>query len=236
MGATVCNCRLLERCCGRDIIDAPVGRTAKHSGNLFLVPIFLLPQGVFDGSTRAIWCALLFLVAAILTPAVANESDSEKAAPADPTGTWKWERKFNDNTAQFALKLNWDGKRLRGKYSAFDQTSDIEEAKLEKDQISFLAKREFNGNRFEVKFNGKVEPDDLVGKITVDFGNGPQDFDWDAKRVEPGDVVGVWDLQLKSPEGAPTRPSRPNSPSPNPPTANCRAIRIARWAASRPRT
>jgi hypothetical protein len=153
------------------------------------------------------WCAFLFLVAAIFTPALATESDSDKAAPADPTGTWKWERKFNDNTAQFSLKLSWDGKRLRGKYSAFNQTSDIEEAKLQKDQISFLAKREFNGNRFDVKFNGKVEPDDLVGKITVDFGNGPQDFDWDAKRaVEIDDIVGVWDLQLKSPDGTTIRP------------------------------
>src|SRR5262245_50100844 len=119
--------------------------------------------------TRATRCKALLLLPAIVTAAFAKEADSKKAAPPDPTGTWKWERKLNDNTAQFSLKLTWDGKQLRGKYSAFDRTSDIEEASLEEDQISFLAKREFNGNRFEVKFNGKVEPDDLVGKITVDF-------------------------------------------------------------------
>src|SRR5262245_22398526 len=153
--------------------------------------------------SQTTWCAGLLLFMAVAVAAIAKESDSKTVAPPDPTGTWKWERKFNDNKAQFSLKLNWDGKRLTGKYSAFNNTSDIEDAKLEKDQLSFLAKREFNGNKFEVKFNGKVEPDDLVGKITVDFGNGPQDFDWDAKRaVEIDDVVGVWDLQLKSPVGA----------------------------------
>jgi hypothetical protein len=152
---------------------------------------------------RATLCAALVLFVVGFKPLIAEESDSSKRAPANPTGTWKWERSFNQNKAEFTLKLNWDGKRLNGKYSAFDRTSDIEQAKLEKDQISFLAKREFNGNKFDVKFAGKVEPDNLVGKITVDFGNGPQEFDWNARRtVEIDDVIGVWDLRLQSPAGA----------------------------------
>jgi hypothetical protein len=154
---------------------------------------------------RANSCAVLFLAVVGLQPAFAEEGDASKTTPPDPTGTWKWERTFNDNKAEFTLKLNWDGKRLSGKYSAFNNTSDIEQTKLEKDQISFLANREFNGNKFEVKFAGKVEPENLVGKITVDFGNGPQEFDWNAKRsVEAEDVIGVWDLRLESPGGVVT--------------------------------
>jgi hypothetical protein len=146
---------------------------------------------------------LLFVIS--LRPALAEDAKPSKPSSPDPTGTWKWERTFNDNKAEFTLNLNWDGKRLAGKYSAFNRTTDIEDAKLEKDQISFLAKREFNGNKFEVKFNGKVEPENLVGKITVDFGNGPQDFDWNAKRsLSADDVVGVWDLRVETPGGAVT--------------------------------
>jgi hypothetical protein len=134
--------------------------------------------------------------------AYCQESDSPETKSIDPTGTWKWERTFNDNAAEFSLKLNWDGKKLSGKYSAFDQTSDIEDTKLENDKLSFLAKREFNGNAFEVKFDGTAEPDDIKGTIRVDFGNGPQDFDWHAKRaVETEDLLGTWSLKVETPNG-----------------------------------
>lgn len=152
--------------------------------------------------TLSISCAAFLLSIAPLCLAIAEESDPAKTSPVDPTGTWRWERTFNDNTAEFELKLNWDGKQLTGKYSAFDNTSDIEQTKLEKDQMSFLAKREINGNQFEVKFDGQVKPDELAGKINVDFGDGPQEFDWVAKRaVVPEDVLGTWNLQIETPNG-----------------------------------
>jgi hypothetical protein len=145
--------------------------------------------------------AALLAVFVSFNPLFAQD-DAAKVTPTDPTGTWKWNRTFNENDVEFTLKLNWDGKELTGKYSAFNNTSDIERAKFEKDQISFVAQREFNGNQFEVKFDGKVEPDDITGKISLDFGDTPQEFEWNAKRsIEPDDVVGVWDLQLEAPDG-----------------------------------
>jgi hypothetical protein len=151
--------------------------------------------------------AVLLALLVSFNPLLAAEDDAAKSKPADPTGTWKWQRTFNDNDVEFTLQLNWDGKELTGKYSAFDNTSDIERAKFEKDQISFVAQREFNGNEFEVKFDGKVEPDDINGKISLDFGDAPQEFDWSAKRsVEPDDVVGIWDLKVESPDGGVIEP------------------------------
>jgi hypothetical protein len=133
----------------------------------------------------------------------APAAEKKEAEPADPTGTWKWDVEFGDNTAEFKLKLNWDGKKLTGKYTAFDNTTDIQEAKLEKDQLSFVDKREFNGNEVVAEFKGKVKPDDIEGTVTVDFGgNGPQDFDWTPKRaVEIDDVLGKWELSLEGPNG-----------------------------------
>jgi hypothetical protein len=151
--------------------------------------------------------AALLAMALTFRPLLAQEETESKAKPADPTGTWKWERAFNDNNAEFTLKLNWNGKELTGKYSAFDNTSDIERAKLEKDQISFIAQREFNGNQFEVKFDGKVQDDSIIGTIAVDFGDGEQEFDWEAKRtIGIDDVVGVWDISLETPDGAAITP------------------------------
>jgi hypothetical protein len=133
----------------------------------------------------------------------APAAEKQEAAPADPTGTWKWDAELGGNTVEFKLKLNWDGKKLTGKYTAFDNTTDIEQAKLEKDQLSFVDKREFNGNEVVAEFKGKVNPDDIEGTVTVDFGGqGPQEFDWAPKRaVEADDVVGTWELSLEGPNG-----------------------------------
>jgi hypothetical protein len=139
----------------------------------------------------------------VASPLWANSTgDSATTSAPDPTGSWKWDYTFNDNKAEFTLKLNWDGKQLTGKYTAFDTTTDIDQAKLEKDDVSFVAHREFDGNKFDVYFTGKAEPDAIDGKVNVDFGQGPQDFDWHAKRfVDANDVLGTWELRLETPTG-----------------------------------
>jgi hypothetical protein len=153
--------------------------------------------------TRFTLFVVLWLSSSVAGMARADaESDSGPAAAVDPSGSWKWDTTFNDNKAEFLLKLKWDGTKLTGKYTAFDNTTDIDEGKLEKDQLSFVAHREFNGNKFDVHFNGKVEPEDINGKISLDFGQGPQEFDWHAKRsVDVEDVLGLWQLRLETPNG-----------------------------------
>jgi hypothetical protein len=133
----------------------------------------------------------------------ATAAEKKEARPADPTGTWKWDVELGGNTVEFTLKLKWDGKKLTGKYTAFDNTTEITEAKLEKDQLSFVDKREFNGNEVVAEFKGQVKPDDIEGTVTVDFGGqGPQEFDWAPQRaVEIDDVVGTWELSLEGPNG-----------------------------------
>lgn len=150
-------------------------------------------------------CLVVGLQLAILGSVSAQTNvEEKKTSPADPAGTWVWDYTFNDNSAEFKLKLKWhDEKKLTGKYTAFDRTSDIEEVKLEKDELSFVTKREFEDREFTVHFNGKVQPDDITGTLSFDFdGNGPREFDWNAKRVvEIEDVVGTWELRVESPNG-----------------------------------
>ena len=128
--------------------------------------------------------------------------EAKKSAPVDPAGTWKWTYERNGNTAEFKLKLDWDGKELTGKYTGFDRTTDIEKVKLEKDEISFTTKREFQGREFIVEFDGKVKPDEINGTVKTDFGGEPFEFDWNAKRaVEIDDVVGTWQLRVETAGG-----------------------------------
>jgi hypothetical protein len=144
----------------------------------------------------------LLLVYALL--ARAEEAETKKPETIDPTGSYEWEYSFNDNPAVFSLDLNWDGKQLTGKYTAFNNTTDIAESSFTpKNEVSFIANREFNGNKFTVHFEGEVKPEEIVGTVAVDFGQGPQEFDWAAKRVVNVDaVVGVWKLKVETERGA----------------------------------
>jgi hypothetical protein len=133
----------------------------------------------------------------------AEEAETKKPETIDPTGSYEWEYSFNDNPAVFSLDLNWDGKELTGKYTAFNNTTDIAEAKFTpENEISFIANREFNGNKFTVHFEGEAKPAEIVGTVAVDFGQGPQEFDWTAKRVVDVDaVLGVWKLKVETERG-----------------------------------
>lgn len=129
------------------------------------------------------------------------KKETAKEAPADPSGTWKWQFEFGENKMDAKLKLDWNGKKMTGKYTARDASSDIRDAKLEKDELSFSTLREFNGNEFEIQFKGQVKQDEIIGKVMLDFGEA-QEFDWNAKRaVEIDDVLGVWNLRLDTPNG-----------------------------------
>jgi hypothetical protein len=139
---------------------------------------------------------------AATTESTSIAAEKKDAAPVDPTGTWKWDYSFNDTTSEFKLKLDWDGKKLGGKYTAFDRTTDIEDGKVDKDQVSFVVKREFNGQEFVVNFKGQTKPDEINGTIELVFDEEPREFDWNAKRaVETDDVLGVWSLSVETPNG-----------------------------------
>jgi hypothetical protein len=146
--------------------------------------------------------------AAETAAAEATTTAEAEKKPADPSGTWRWERDFNGQTMEFELKLNWDGEKLTGEYTSFDQSTPIEEAKNESDGFSFIVEREFNGNEFEIFFDGEVKDDTISGITEIDFGGGVQEFDWDATRhVDVDDVLGTWNLTLENPNGDPIEPT-----------------------------
>lgn len=139
------------------------------------------------------------------TPAAPNSGatgPSKETKAVDPSGTWRWERDFGGNKMEFQLKLNWDGKSLKGDYTSFDTTSPIENGKFSGNELSFSVHREFNGNAFEVDFAGQIRDDQITGTTKVEFGGEPREFEWQTTRsVEPSDVVGTWKLRMDTPNG-----------------------------------
>lgn len=113
--------------------------------------------------------------------AVMAQAEDKKA---DPVGTWKWSMTGQGGqTRESVLKLKMEGDKLVGTISGRGGDTQIEEAKLKENEISFKVTREFNGNKFTAKYNGKIMGDTIKGKIESTGRDGQAvSRDWEAKR------------------------------------------------------
>jgi hypothetical protein len=111
------------------------------------------------------------------------------AARADdkpnPTGTWKWAVEINGQAQDRALKLKLDGDKLTGSYVGRDnKETPIEDATYKDGELSFKVTRELNGQKFTLKYTGKVSGDALKGKTEFERDGQTQSRDWEAKRAK----------------------------------------------------
>jgi len=113
-------------------------------------------------------------LAALSLPALAAE---------DATGTWKWSATFNNNTVESTLKMKQEGEKLTGTYIGRNNTeSPIEDGMIKGDAVSFKIVREFNGNKFTMKYSGTLSGDTIKGKSEFDRDGQTMSRDWEAKR------------------------------------------------------
>lgn len=123
------------------------------------------------------------LVAAWTIAATTLPSVSQAAESADPTGTWKWSVTFNDQTRELTLKLKLEGDKLSGVMLGRDnQETPIEDASFKDDEVAFAVTRERNGQKFTIKYKGKVSGDTIKGKSEFERNGEKQSRDWEAKR------------------------------------------------------
>jgi hypothetical protein len=105
------------------------------------------------------------------------------AAAENPTGTWKWETNFGGKSRENTLKLKLEGDKLTGSMLGRDnQETPIENASFKDDKVVFAVTREFNGNKFTIKYNGTVKGDTITGKTEFERDGQTQSRDWEAKR------------------------------------------------------
>jgi hypothetical protein len=122
---------------------------------------------------------LLLAVGFVLTASL-----SARAADApNPTGTWKWTTMFNNQTRENTLNLKLEGDKLTGGILGRDnQETKIEDAKYKDGEVTFTVTRERNGQKFTMKYAGKVEGDTIKGKTSFERDGNTQSRDWEAKR------------------------------------------------------
>ena len=151
--------------------------------NMFCLPVFVF-------GLAAIW----FMPTA--------QGDEKEAKKVVPSGTWKWERTFNDNTRTFVLRLKMDGDKVTGTYQGRRDEAEITDAKMDGDMLSFQYKRETGDFRFTADYQGKVSEDTIKGTIEFSSDRGSREFDWEAKRsTELADVLGKWQFKIETQDG-----------------------------------
>jgi hypothetical protein len=105
-------------------------------------------------------------------------------AADDATGTWKYQVKRGDQTADITLKLKQDGEKLTGSITGGrDNTAtDISDGTVKDGQVSFKVTRKRGDKEFTMTYTGKVEGDTLKGKSTGTFNGQERSREFEAKR------------------------------------------------------
>lgn len=88
------------------------------------------------------------------------------AFAGDPTGTWKWSIPGREGQPrEVTLKLELKDGLLTGNMSGFRGDMPISNASFKDDQIAFSVVREFQGNKIETKYDGKLDGDTIKGTV-----------------------------------------------------------------------
>ena len=110
---------------------------------------------------------------------------SAPATPADPTGTWEWSTKSPNGEIPTTLKLEWKDGTLAGAYSNQFRNATISNASLQDDVIRFDVVRDIGGQKYVVKYQGKMEGNTIMGTIEAlgHDGGEAMRLDWNANRT-----------------------------------------------------
>lgn len=108
-------------------------------------------------------------------------------APADPSGSWTWTVTTpNGDTFEASLKLALKNGVLSGTYNSRMGEAPIYDASFQDGAVAFSVVREFDGNKFLIKYQGMLAGDTIKGMIEVPGvgGREPSKINWNATRVK----------------------------------------------------
>ncbi len=107
------------------------------------------------------------------------------AFAADLTGTWKWTAQGRNGPMEASAKLSLTDGVLTGTVAGRNGDISIGDASYKDGQIAFTVTREFNGNKFVIKYEGKLEGDAITGTIERPGRDGgtPVKTEWKATRA-----------------------------------------------------
>ena len=140
-------------------------------------------------------CAFALLTTVVVPSLLAADK-------VDPSGTWKWTREVEGEKVESVLKLKLEKDKLTGRYTRGELKSDVQNAKLDGDKLSFDVVGKVNGTDMKAAFNGKVADEKITGTVQLSANGQSGELEWEAKRaLDLDDVLGKWQLRVESNEG-----------------------------------
>jgi hypothetical protein len=100
------------------------------------------------------------------------------------TGTWKSSFKRQDGSSMDStLTLKQDGQKLTGSNEFNGSESEIQDGKVQGEEVSFNIFRERDGRKVTSKYHGKIQPDNSIkGQIESDWTGEVRKLEWEAKK------------------------------------------------------
>ena len=120
------------------------------------------------------------LAAVVCVLVVAGLAGAEEKP--NPTGTWKYTADVNGQSIDVTIKLKLEGDKLTGTLSVLDMESKIEDGKYKDGEVSFKVNREFDGNKFTLKYKGTIKGDTFKGKRELERDGETNTREFEAKR------------------------------------------------------
>lgn len=90
------------------------------------------------------------------------------AFAADVTGKWTASFDTQIGVQNYTYDLKADGAKLTGKATSQNGESQIQEGKIDGDNISFVENLDFQGNAIRIEYTGKISGDEI--KLTRKVG------------------------------------------------------------------
>jgi hypothetical protein len=100
----------------------------------------------------------------------------------NPAGTWKYTVEVNGQSIDVTIKLKLEGDKLTGTVSTLNRESKIEDGKYQDGEVAFKVNREMNGNKFTIKYKGKIKGDTFKGKRELERDGQTNTREFEAKR------------------------------------------------------
>jgi hypothetical protein len=102
--------------------------------------------------------------------------------PGNAAGKWRWQMPLGGKPADFELSIKQNFQKIDGQLSVAGTGWQIQNARLQGNDISFIASDSSGGGRYE--FAGHIDGNALSGNVRVS--NAAQSVAWNATRIEVG--------------------------------------------------
>jgi hypothetical protein len=123
-----------------------------------------------------------FLLPAVVVLSIVAAAQAARAAD-DPSGTWKWQFMFNNQTIDVTLKLKLEGDKLTGSLTSPMGEVAIQDGQYKDGDLSFkVVRKGQDGTERTSKYSGKQSGDTIKGKVEFERNGQTGSREFEAKR------------------------------------------------------